>query len=226
MTEELISEGKCLFCEAVFPQKEIGKHLAKHLAEMQKADVKKSVASYCHIQIEIGEMFLQILAKSDTEMEEIGVFLRNIWLEFCGHMSGFDHKDFEIEMEDLVETVFENRTKLSYDYDYGTTTSVFLKGLKKYSLFFKESIILLSRNEPLNLMCATCNKEPAVFLCSTCYWKQYAFYCKKCSTKHKKVCDDFADYSKMPVVNSPRMGQCGYEGGRIDKNRDGTYKSK
>jgi hypothetical protein len=27
----------------------------------------------------------------------------------------------------------------------------------------------------------------------------------------------------MPIVNSPRMGVCGYEGGTIDKERDGIY---
>lgn len=31
MTEELKSEGKCLYCGKMFSQKEIGKHLAEHL---------------------------------------------------------------------------------------------------------------------------------------------------------------------------------------------------
>jgi hypothetical protein len=30
----------------------------------------------------------------------------------------------------------------------------------------------------------------------------------------------------MPIVNSPRMGECGYEGGRIDKKRDGVFEKK
>jgi len=34
----------------------------------------------------------------------------------------------------------------------------------------------------------------------------------------------YADYAAMPVVNSPRMGVCAYEGGTIDRERDGVYK--
>ena len=55
-------------------------------------------------------------------------------------------------------------------------------------------------------------------------YEEYAFYCKDCQKKHAKVCPDFKDYAAMPVVNSPRMGVCGYDGGRIDKKRDGVFK--
>ena len=47
-------------------------------------------------------------------------------------------------------------------------------------------------------------------------------YCEKCKKKPEKTCED-ADYSMMSVVNSPRMGECGYEGGSIDTERDGVY---
>ena len=47
---------------------------------------------------------------------------------------------------------------------------------------------------------------------------------EKYSAKHSEICDDFEDYAEMPVVNSPRMGECGYSGGEIDTERDGPYK--
>jgi hypothetical protein len=50
-----------------------------------------------------------------------------------------------------------------------------------------------------------------------------ASFCNECAKKHAKKCDDFAEYAAMPVVNSPRMGVCGYEGGRIDTERDGVF---
>ncbi|NTW33223.1 MAG: hypothetical protein HGB12_11480 [Bacteroidetes bacterium] len=43
---------------------------------------------------------------------------------------------------------------------------------------------------------------------------------------HKKKCADFDDFARMPVVNSARMGACGYEGVVIDIERDGVYKKK
>ncbi len=49
-------------------------------------------------------------------------------------------------------------------------------------------------------------------------------YCEECAIKHEATCEEFADYARMPIVNSPRMGVCGYEGGSIDKERDRAYK--
>jgi hypothetical protein len=224
MTEELKFEGKCLYCNQMLTQKEIGKHLAKHLSVLEKTNAGDKVLTYCHIVAEAGEMFLHLLVKGSTTLNTIDGFLRSIWLECCGHMSGFEYKNAEISMSKKVQVVFEPGVKVLYDYDFGTTTRVFLKGLKQYQLNLKDSIILLSRNEPLKLMCATCKTEPAVNLCTTCNYNQYSFFCEKCSEEHENSCEDFADYSSMPVVNSPRMGECGYTGGSIDLERDGAYK--
>ena len=128
-------------------------------------------------------------------------------------------------MKDMVEDVFRPKVKIYHDYDFGTTTRVFLIAKKQYQLNLKEPIILLSRNEPLKLMCVSCKTEPAINICAVCYYQEMAFFCKKCSKIHAKTCEDFADYAEMPIVNSPRMGECGYTGGTIDKARDGVYKN-
>jgi hypothetical protein len=224
MEQEIKSEGKCLYCDELLSQSAIGRHLAKHLGLMEKESAGKSQSNFCHVEVEAGEMFLHLLVKGDAPMKTIDGFLRDIWLECCGHLSGFGHKKFKIKMKDRVEDVFQPKVKIYHDYDYGTTTRVFLNAKKQYQLALKEQIILLSRNEPLKLMCALCEIEPAINLCSVCCYQEMAFYCKKCSKKHAKTCEDFADYAEMPVVNSPRMGECGYIGGRIDKARDGVYK--
>jgi len=224
MEQELKSEGRCLYCNKIFSQKEIGKHLATHLAEMEKSISGKTAQTYCHIVVDAGEMFLHLLVKGNEKMKVIDNFLKDIWLECCGHLSNFGHKDFKIGMNQEVMDVFETRVKIYHDYDYGDTTRVFLKGLKNYELNLKEKVILLSRNEPLKIMCKICKKEPAVNICVACAWDTDSFFCESCSEKHEEVCEDFGDYGCMPVVNSPRMGVCGYEGGVIDTERDGVYK--
>jgi len=191
---------------------------------MEKESAGKSQSNFCHVEVEANEMFLHLLVKGDAPMKTIDGFLRDIWLECCGHLSGFGHKNFKIKMKDRVEDVFQPKVKIYHDYDYGTTTRVFLNAKKQYKLNLKEQIILLSRNEPLKLMCTLCEIEPAINLCSVCCYQEMAFFCRKCSKKHAKTCEDFDDYAKMPVVNSPRMGECGYTGGRIDTKRDGVYK--
>lgn len=226
MTEELTSEGKCMYCNQLLSQKEIGKHLAKHLTDKGKADSGNKSQTYCHIVVDADIMFLHLLVNGTATLKTIDTFLRDIWLECCGHMSGFIEGRAEIGMSRKVQDVLVPKEKISYDYDYGSTTRLFLKGLKCYQLNETKKIILLSRNEPLKIMCSTCKKEPAICMCETCNYEMDAFFCKKCAKKHEKECEDFADYSEMPIVNSPRMGVCGYEGGSIDLERDGVYKMK
>lgn len=86
----------------------------------------------------------------------------------------------------------------------------------------KKEILLLSRNEPLELYCHVCKKKPAVDICVVHYDGNNLF-CEKCSKKHEGDCEYEALF---PVVNSPRMGVCGYDGGRIDVERDGVFQMK
>jgi hypothetical protein len=230
MIEELKSEGECLYCGNMFSQREIGKHLAEHLTIMEKESTGmgkestgKRVSNYVHVEVDAGKMFLHLLVKGDAQMKVIDQFLRDIWLECCDHLSAFGHKNFKIAMSYRVEDVFQPRIKIYHDYDFGSTTRVYLKAHKHYQLNLKEKIILLSRNEPLKIMCSMCKKEPAVNICTACWYEEEAFFCEACSEKHAEECEDFNDYAQMPVVNSPRMGVCGYTGGIIDLERDGPY---
>lgn len=224
MSEELSSEGKCLYCNQMYSLKDITIHLANHLAMKEIADAVKKPQTYCHIVVQADILFLHLLVRGNVDIMIIDSFLRNIWMECCGHMSAFMNKRKEIEEDALVKDVFIPKLKITYDYDFGSTTRVFLTGLKNYQLLESEDVILLSRNEPLKIMCTSCKKAVAVSMCSVCNWEMDAFFCKKCAKKHEEECDDFADYSEMPVVNSPRMGVCGYTGGTIDTKRDGVYK--
>ncbi|MDP3443585.1 MAG: hypothetical protein Q8T08_12070 [Ignavibacteria bacterium] len=219
--KEQKSEGYCIYCNELILKQEIGKHLSKHLSGFEKTANADGAVNYCHIEVESEELFLHLLVKGDAKMKVIDNFLKDIWLECCGHMSAFGHKNFRVSMSHLVEDVMEPRIKIFHDYDFGSTTRVFLKGLKHYRLDQKERLILLSRNEPLKIPCTHCKKKAASYLCVECYeGDDYSYYCEKCSVLHEKECDAYGDYAQMLVVNSPRMGVCGYEGGSIDLDRD------
>jgi hypothetical protein len=168
--------------------------------------------------------FLHLLIDGEKKLADLDTFLRKIWLECCGHMSGFtDNSREEVDMGKKIKSVFKNAEKLRYEYDYGSTTELAISVLAEYNAETKEGIKLLSRNEPLPIMCSICEKEPATKLCQAHMYEGNATFCKKCSTKHKRKCDDFADYAAIPIVNSPRCGVCGYAGGAIDTERDGVY---
>ena len=235
MEKELKSEGKCVYCNQMIDKMAITRHLTKHLKDLEKQH--KTTDTAFHVKIHDGDMFLNILISSNARLVDLDYFLRAIWLECCGHLSSFSQKkkkydidwydedsEFGEPMGELVANIFEENMVLKYDYDFGSTTSLDIKVLKFYHVSLKESITLLSRNEPLAIMCSVCKKQPAVKICTVHMYEEQAFYCKDCQKKHAKVCDDFNDYAAMPVVNSPRMGVCGYDGGTIDKKRDGVFK--
>ncbi len=223
---ELYSEGHCYFCDEYFSQKEIGRHLATHLKKKENDEKEIKKNPFTHIVIDWDAMFLHLLVRNTCKMEEIDNFLRVIWLECCGHLSGFHiKKGEEIEMDDIVGDVLMPKVKLIHSYDYGTTTKTYIRSIKVYDLDFEDDdIILLSRSEPLKIMCSICDKKVATTLCSVCIWNSDSHYfCDVCAKKHSKTCEDFDEYARMKVVNSPRMGQCGYEGGTFDEDRDGVY---
>ena len=128
----------------------------------------------------------------------------------------------EIPKHRRAKDALHKDMKIEYQYDFGSTTELSITIAGEYPVQAEENIVLLTRNEPPELLCASCGKEAAVAICTACYNADNVF-CAKCAKKHAKTCSDFADYAAMPVVNSPRMGVCGYEGGTIDKKRDGVF---
>lgn len=126
MEQKLKSEGKCVFCENTYDQRGIGRHLDTHLAKMAKENTSTKQTTYCHIEVKAYKMFLHLFVKGNLTMESIDQYLRCIWLECCGHFSGFGYNDQEISMGKRVKNVFQPGVVIFHDYDYGTTTRVIL----------------------------------------------------------------------------------------------------
>ncbi len=239
--KELHSEGKCVFCGKTFAKAAISKHLNSHF----KNDfISKSCEKSYHVRVECAEMFLNLWVDGNALLEDVDDFLRAIWLECCGHMSSFsdpaakkavrrgvvlfnDGDDFmipgEISKDEKASDVLVKNMKLDYEYDFGSTTRLEIKVLEEFSCKAVKNIVLLSRNMPLEIYCLVCKKNIATVICSVCAGYDVALFCKACAKLHEKECEDFPDCS-LPVVNSPRMGVCGYEGGQTDKARDGVLK--
>jgi hypothetical protein len=257
------SEGKCFFCGKTFVKAGINRHIQTHLK--QKAKENKEGHSYL-VKVESNPKwgsapyFLSLWVDGSATMGNIDEFLRNIWLECCGHMSAFTNpqnrpqrgglwdffeaeellmkgkqKEYEKLMEDVkgevpmsrkTNKVFYKGLKLEYEYDFGSSTELLLTIVDEYPVKADGKIVLLSRNEPLEWLCDTCKKESAIQICTVHNWDDDSLFCDKCAKKHAKKCDDFKEYAALPIVNSPRMGVCAYEGGLIDVKRDGAFVKK
>ena len=234
--EKILSEGKCVYCSETLKKVGISKHLDGHLK--QSADEKPQRDRAFHVRVEADAYFLNLLIDADAPLDYLDDFLRAIWLECCGHMSSFmdKSKTYDVDWDDEngvigedkskpVKDVFKVGQELKYEHDFGSTTELNVKILAEYQLSVRDGIKLLARNEPLKLLCVMCREKSAKVICSVCGWGAEAVFCADCGKKHAKECPDFADYSKMKLVNSPRAGVCAYEGGQIDKKRDGIWKA-
>ena len=213
-------EGSCRFCLKTFSGSMIGKHLesckAKKERDGEEAARSKKPESIFHIKIRGGGPFwLHIEMKASSKLSELDELLRDIWLECCGHMSMFvihgrrymppspDLLELEAKPMDVqLGKVVKVKDKFEYEYDFGSTTYLEGQIISERQGALKEGMRILARNRIPETVCTQCSK-PAAQFCTACE----EFYCDECLTDH-----ECGEEMALPLVNSPRMGVCGYTG--------------
>ncbi len=225
------SRGKCTFCGESLVFSSTTKHLQS--CEKRKEAIDKEIAAK-HLKVyglkvwaaynPAYWLFLEMA--HSAKLEVLDDFLRATWLECCGHLSAFTIQDVRYETEtgetDLfgdgesktmdipVGEVFSEGLEAHYEYDFGSTTDLDLKVVwKREGRLNKKGVSVLSRNEPVGFNCAACGRTATV-VCAECGYEKDASYCRACAAKHK-----CGEEMLLPVVNSPRMGVCGYVGAGV-----------
>jgi hypothetical protein len=225
---DFVSKGKCTLCGATFKKAAMTRHL-KACAQKAPATGKESSGKRStrkvpvfHLVVEgreYPEYWMHLEVDADATLEEIDYFLRKTWLECCHHMSAFviEGNQYSIAphpgedesgMDVMLKDVLAPGIAFSHEYDFGTTTHLVLRAVaQRTGKKSKESIRVLARNEPPPIMCGKCGKE-ATDVCTECIWStEEAWLCEKCAPKH-----ECGEDMLLPVVNSPRVGVCGYMG--------------
>jgi hypothetical protein len=207
-------KSKCLLCNSDFTSRGMGKHIVSCLQKQLKITPKKLSKTYYLTSVRDSynqDYFLFLLISEDTTLDDIDSFLRNIWLECCGHMSSFSRGRWEeeISMSTKIKKIVNFGDTLNYQYDFGSTTELIIKFMRDYQGFIdnSEDIKILSRNAQPLIPCDECGKFPAVEICTECQWDGKGWLCEKCLEHHE--CDE---EMLLPVVNSPRTGVCAYSG--------------
>jgi hypothetical protein len=198
------------------------RHLRSCLAaESSRSPKGRKKDAWLHLIVEDegrGDYWLHLEAHASSSLVDLDCALRDIWLECCGHMSvftigcdhftsmassDFDDSDMGVQLTEVVSV----GTTFTYKYDMGTTTYLKLRALgERAGPSPKTQVRLLARNDPLPITCA-CG-EPARYVCSSCSWKLEGYMCESCKKSHACGAELL-----LPVVNSPRVGQCAYTGG-------------
>jgi hypothetical protein len=222
------SEGKCLFCGKIFSKMSIKKHLDScetKIKEYITNDNDKSEKYYCiSIQgYENPEYWIYVDMATNSTLKVLDEFLRDIWLECCGHLSQFEidgqsfssspDKSFgDRSMNIKLENVLGVGMQLKYEYDFGSTTALKLKVVSEfYGKKRGKKVKLLAQNQQPNIKCSYCG-EPATNVCCQCIYDDNGWVCDNCIDKH-----ECGEEMLLPVVNSPRVGVCAYSGGCYDE---------
>ena len=109
-----------------------------------------------------------------------------------------------------LKKVLKVGQKFSYEYDFGSTTELNLRVILEREGVVQEGeeddpITILARNEPPIILCKVCGK-PATKVAGGYYNVEENAYCNKCARRSEDA------EMMLPVVNSPRVGVCGYTG--------------
>jgi hypothetical protein len=224
------SKGTCTFCHGEFSKSAMTRHLEacqQRIAAEAKAESRQKAQKTrkFHFVVEgcdlpVYWMHLEITAS--TTLATLDQFLRNTWLECCGHLSAFEiggvryavdagmYDDWnmgEKSMRVRLDKVFIPGQSCSYEYDYGTTTELRLRVISERAIATKGNAIqVLARNTPPVILCEICGK-PATEVCSQCIFDNKGWLCDDCAEEH-----ECGEEMLLPVVNSPRVGMCAYTG--------------
>jgi len=218
------NEGICRFCMKTFAGAGMMRHLKACKIKLEKdaleAAKTKGGSRIYLLKISGYKPYWLYIEMNDTAtLKQLDSFLRNIWLECCGHLSAFEINGVSYEstpdpdwsdgksMNVRLKNVLDLNGGFGYEYDYGSTTPLVGQVVNiRPGKLTGERVRILARNNPPLYKCSVC-KKPAAAICWECDGK---FYCEACLTDEDK--HPCGDEVTLPVVNSPRMGECGYDG--------------
>ncbi|MGE0690726.1 MAG: hypothetical protein AB7O87_09030 [Candidatus Nitrosocosmicus sp.] len=246
----MISNGKCSYCLSSFSENTIKKHLLscksrqdffKEFEEKSTSNSKgnrpKKVDEVTYYLLKISsaeypEYWLYVDLSEVSTLHNLDTFLRDTWLECCGHLSSFvvDEVTYESQVDRLAgskqdsksmriklgELSLEKGMFIPYEYDYGSPTLLDIKVVSSQKVTTTKNrsklIEISARNDDIDYRCYGCKKEKATEICTICIYekeggRKQSSFCKSCASEH-----ECGEDMTSPVVNSPRSGICGYTG--------------
>ncbi len=167
----------------------------------------------------LHEYWMYIEVPANSMLGRLDTFLRDTWVECCGHLSAFtingtrymsetdEYFKEDKSMNYVMDKVLIPGQEFSYEYDFGSPTHIELKVVHVKEIEDSDrSIEILARNEPPLVRCDSCGKI-ATYICRQCSNSGEGWVCDDCAPDH-----ECGEDLLLPAVNSPRVGVCGYTG--------------
>jgi hypothetical protein len=230
------TEGTCRLCGRTFGKRAMVRHLAACAGRTaEAAGTSKSKKRPPLLLLAEGYppavYWMYLAADAKATLTDLDDFLRDIWLECCGHMSEFEiageryspcepGDGYEAESTDVRLTdVLLGVKHFTHEYDFGSTTQLRIKVLQTQLPPLPpdadaptpvDEIRLLARNAAPAFECCVCGAA-ATRIRVNSYEPDSTYYCDACAEK-LEADEDEGEVYFLPLVNSPRTGVCGYTG--------------
>jgi len=239
MSSHRQSHGICALCGYRAAKAAMARHLTVCVPAHEVAGA--GPARLFRLRVEAPEdprYWLDVEIKAGARLRALDQFLRDAWLECCGHMSAFTiggvrymvtvpMADWSFDsldgprprsMNASLSDAVSPGLVFHYEYDFGSTTALRLKvASARDGQIGRRQLRLLARNEPATWPCAICS-APATELCALCLdEREDIFFCKDHARTHIAGAHSEDEAALLAVVNSPRMGVCGYTGPQDDR---------
>jgi hypothetical protein len=213
--------GACAYCGETITKRGVMKHLdqcSKRQESLRTAEAsERPVETLWHLRVQDAynkDFWLDLEMLGTATLTKLDAYLRAIWLECCGHLSEFTiggWRGHKVAKSRKADAVFDEGLTLRHLYDFGTTseTDIRVVGARRGKATTKHPIALLARNLLPEAACQECG-QPAGWLCIECLYEddQPGFLCDEHVQDHPH--EDYGE--PLPLVNSPRLGMCGYDG--------------
>lgn|GEM_PF-2109566 len=172
----------------------------------------------------IKDFWMYISMGKNAKLKDLDKFIRDVWVECCGHLSCFKIKDKiygESRIEDdiwnhyngdlniRIKNLVQIKNIFEYEYDFGSTTYITIKVIDEFSdIKTKNNIEILARNNEPIVKCSDCG-EKAKYEFEDGYEGIRKCLCDKCIENYNQSEDNYIE--EIECANSPRFGICDYE---------------
>src|SRR6266478_9717728 len=198
-----ISKGRCTFCHRELSKASMTRHLVsceQRIAmqgERESRQQAKKIKTF-HLVVEgyrLPMYWMHLQVAVGATLATLDRFLRDTWLECCGHLSVFRIGGFNYYVDAEMDAYWDMRRKnmqvrldevlspgqtCSYEYDFGSTTELTLKVVSEREVEAPgKPIQLLARNNLPLTPCDVCGK-PATSMCTRCIYDVVGYLCDAC----------------------------------------------
>lgn len=192
---------------------EVGAHL---MADNNEPDAELEENLLLRVTYPADPSFwLYAAVKTDATLRHIDNFIRNTWVECCGHASFFEIGNLQYtsntrvlpgkSMNAKVADLIKEGVPAAYEYDMGSPTDlqVEVAGRVRFAPR-REKVLYLAQNYMPQYRCVRCGRRAELVSRPGMEPIAESVICARCSREEAEI----GRY--LPLLNSPRTGVCGY----------------